>query len=177
MSTLILNRVRGVVLADLVVVVLGALAVTTALGYGLLTAEGEIGPGFLPAVAGGVMAVAAGLDAVRNLARPTTEDDTTEDGTVKKTADADVDIHGHDAATRPRQLWMVIALVVATVALVGIVGFLLAFALLVVTCAVLVERRRLIPSLVTAALVVAGVWLVFVLGLGIPLPTGLFAVR
>lgn len=176
MSAVILTRVRGVVLAELVVVVLGAIAVTTALGYGLLTAEGEIGPGFLPAVAGGVMALAAGLDAVRNLARSSTEDDTA-DHTVARTADADVDIHGRDAATRRRQLWMVICLVVATVALVGVLGFLLAFALLVVACAVLVERRRLVPSLVTAALVAAGVWLVFVLGLGIPLPTGIFAVR
>lgn len=172
MSALVLTRVRGVVLAELVVVVLGAIAVTTALGYGLLTAEGEIGPGFLPAVAGGVMALAAGLDAVRNLARPPAEEDT-----VQETAGSEVDIHGRDAATRRRQLWMVICLVVATVALVAVLGFLLAFALLVVACAVLVERRRLVPSLVTAALVAAGVWLVFVLGLGIPLPTGLFAVR
>ncbi|MDQ4115263.1 MAG: tripartite tricarboxylate transporter TctB family protein [Actinomycetota bacterium] len=168
---MILNRVRGAVLAELVVVVLGAVAVTIAFGYGL-TVEGEIGPGFLPVMAGGVMALAAGFDAVRNLGRPTTEDDT-----VEKTVDPDVDIHGRDAATRRRQLWMVIGLVVATVALVGALGFLLAFALLVVACAVLVEHRRLIPSLVTAALVAAGVWLVFVLGLGIPLPTGFFAVR
>lgn len=170
MSTVALSRVPGVVVFELILAAIGAAAVTTAIGYGITTDEGEIGPGFLPVVAGAILAVAVIVDAVRKLA-------TQDDAPAIADGGDDLDIYGRDGATRQRQLWMVTGLTTATVALVGILGFLFAFALLVISCAVLVEHRRLVPSIVTAVLVVAGVWLVFVLGLGIPLPTGFLTVR
>jgi hypothetical protein len=196
---------RGGLAASAVLAAIGVAALVGGLGYGVTVEGGEIGPGFLPALAGTLVAVFAVLDLVGRLRRrsdrPTQAElilDTAsrpEDGVVlgdrldpgapttstqsihsplAADDDADgVDILGRTQRQRNRMLAVVLGLVVATLALVQVVGFLLAFVLLLFVVAVFVERRRVLPSALVA--IAAGVvtYAVFVALLSVPLPRGL----
>jgi putative tricarboxylic transport membrane protein len=58
---------RGGLIASAVLAVLGVAAVLGGLGYGVTVEGGEIGPGFLPVLSGGLVAVFAVLDLVGRL--------------------------------------------------------------------------------------------------------------
>ncbi|KQO84612.1 MULTISPECIES: tripartite tricarboxylate transporter TctB family protein [unclassified Frigoribacterium] len=58
---------RGGLIASIVLAVIGGSAVSAGLGYGVTVEGGEIGPGFLPVLAGGLVAVFAVLDIVGRL--------------------------------------------------------------------------------------------------------------
>jgi putative tricarboxylic transport membrane protein len=58
---------RGGLIASAVLAVLGVAAVLGGLGYGVTVEGGEIGPGFLPVLSGGLVAVFAILDLVGRL--------------------------------------------------------------------------------------------------------------
>jgi hypothetical protein len=88
----------------------------------------------------------------------------------------DVDIYGRTAATRARQLVVVVSSLVVAVLLVPVLGFLVAFLLLSVFISAVVERRRWLPSLVISLVAVLAVYAVFVLFLEVPLPTGLLGI-
>lgn len=196
---------RGGIAASAVLAAVGVAALLGGLGYGVTVEGGEIGPGFLPAMAGGLVAVFAVLDLVGRLRRrsdrPTQAElilDTAsrpEDGVVlgdpldpgaPSTStqsihsplladdDADgVDILGRTQRQRNRMLAVVLGLVVATLVMVQVVGFLLAFVLLLFVVAVFVERRRVLPSALVALAAGAVTYAVFVALLSVPLPQGL----
>lgn len=194
---------RGGLAASVVLAVLGVAAVLGGLGYGVTVEGGEIGPGFLPVMAGGLVAVFAVLDTVGRLrgrrdapsqaelitattsrpeggvalADPTDPGAaTTSTQSVHHPVDADgdeVDIFGRTQRQRNRMLAIVLGLVVATLVMVQVVGFLLAFVLLLFVIAVFVEHRRVLPSAVVAVAAGAVTYGIFVLLLRVPLPTGL----
>ena len=60
---------RGGIAASAVLAAVGVAALLGGLGYGVTVEGGEIGPGFLPAMAGGLVAVFAVLDLVGRLRR------------------------------------------------------------------------------------------------------------
>jgi putative tricarboxylic transport membrane protein len=62
---------RGGLIASVVLAVLGVAAVVGGIGYGVTVEGGEIGPGFLPAFSGGLVALFALLDLVGRLRRRT----------------------------------------------------------------------------------------------------------
>jgi len=195
---------RGGLAASAVLAAIGSVALVGGLGYGVTVEGGEIGPGFLPAMAGGLVAVFAVLDLVGRLRRrpdrpsqaelildtPSRPDDgivlgdpldpgapTTSTQSIHSplaTDDDDgVDILGRTQRQRNRMLAVVLGLVVVTLAMVQVVGFLLAFVLLLFVVAVFVEHRRVLPSALVA--VAAGVvtYAIFVALLRVPLPQGL----
>ncbi|MBD8702702.1 tripartite tricarboxylate transporter TctB family protein [Frigoribacterium sp. CFBP 13712] len=195
---------RGGLAASAVLAAIGSAALVGGLGYGVTVEGGEIGPGFLPAMAGGLVAVFAVLDLVGRLRRRPDRPSQAElildtrsrpdDGIVLgdpldpgapttstqwihsplATDDDDgVDILGRTQRQRNRMLAVVLGLVVVTLAMVQVVGFLLAFVLLLFVVAVFVEHRRVLPSALVA--VAAGVvtYAIFVALLRVPLPQGL----
>jgi putative tricarboxylic transport membrane protein len=198
---------RGGLIASAVLAVLGVGAVLGGLGYGVTVEDGEIGPGFLPVMAGGLVAVFAILDLVGRLRRRsdlptqaelilnTVDDDFADEdlrdtihpandpgaaststqsiNTVKRDA---VDIFGRTQLQRNRMLAVVIGLVILTLLAVQVVGFLIAFVLLLFVVAVFVERRSLLPSALVALAAGAVTYGIFVVLLRVPLPQGFLGI-
>jgi len=90
--------------------------------------------------------------------------------------DDDVDIFGRTAKTRSRQLVVVFVALVVALLLVPVLGFLVSFFVLSLFISGVVERRPWVPSAVISFCAVALVYVVFVLFLSVPLPTGLIGI-
>ena len=179
--------VAGTILTALIAV-LGASAVAGGFGYGALLEEGRIGPGFLPILAGATVAVCAALDVVFRLRKRRAEpvaqtvpghpaDDTATavplaDGEVTAVPASDLDIFGRTQQQRNRMLVIVIAMTVATLVLVPLLGFLLSFGLLLIAISVLVEKRKLVPSVLVTVVALAVAYGIFAIVLRVPLPVG-----
>lgn len=162
---------------------LGAYVLYGAIGYGLLVQTNRVGPGMLPAVAGGLLMVVAAVRLVITLrGRPAPHDrglarvaESFAPGATHHQAQ-DVDIFGRTAAQRATQLRTVLLALVATLLLVPVVGFLGAFLALSVFISRGVEKRPWVPSVVISLVSVALVYAVFVLFLSVPLPGGLLEI-
>jgi putative tricarboxylic transport membrane protein len=93
------------------------------------------------------------------------------------TADANaVDIVGRTQKQRNRMLAVVIGLTILTLLAVQLVGFLIAFVLLLFVIAVFVEKRKIVPAVAVALSAGAVTYAVFVLLLRVPLPQGLLGI-
>jgi putative tricarboxylic transport membrane protein len=178
---------------NIVVIGLGIAAVVIAAGYGFLDEDGRIGPGFLPIITAALMAFFAAVNLVtsRRKSAHTLESvveeripglDThaaahQEAGPPAHPAgDEDIDIYGRSQHQRNRMLWTVIAIVIATVLLVPLLGFMVAFAAMLVVVAVAVERRKILPSLVVSLITLGATYAIFVLFLRVPLPQGILGI-
>lgn len=170
-----------------VIISLGIAATAMGAGYGVLGDDGRIGPGFLPTVAGALMAIfaavnvltsgrkqAATLDSVMEERIPGI--DRGEDSASGSANGADLDIYGRTQRQRDRMLWTVIGIVLATVVLVPLLGFMLAFAAMLLVIAVVVERRKILPSVMVSVLTLAATYAIFVLFLRVPLPQGILGI-
>jgi putative tricarboxylic transport membrane protein len=203
----VITAQRGGLIASVVLAVIGVAAVLGGLGYGVTVEDGEIGPGFLPVLSGGLVAVFAILDVVGRLRRrsdlptqaelilDTVGDDYENDdlrdtvhpandpgaaststqsiNTLKRES---VDIFGRTQKQRNRMLAVVIGLVILTLLAVQVVGFLIAFVLLLFVVAVFVERRSLLPSALVALAAGAVTYGIFVVLLRVPLPQGFLGI-
>lgn len=177
---------------DALLVAVAVGAVVSGVGYGLTDEEGRIGAGFLPAICGAVLLACAVVDGVaqaRRLRHQTRDDVSIPDpagvGNAAVAADLgpepggpmpeqpDVDVLGRTNDERKRMLAAVLGLVLVTVLIVPVVGFITAFALMLVAIAVLVEKRRLLPAVLVSASVLGAIYAVFALFLSVPFPTGL----
>lgn len=169
--------------------VVGLVFAATSFGYGVLLEGGRVGPGLLPLVAGGLLAVLGTTQFVvlaGRLRRARAEADTGPGPEVRSgrpdaaapvaagDADSDRDLLGRTAKDRLRNLAVVAASIVVTIALVPLLGFLLAFGLLMLLISTVVERRRFLPSALTTLVSVAAIYVVFEILLRVPLPLGLF---
>lgn len=174
-----------------VIMALGLAAAAMGAGYGVLDDDGRIGPGFLPTVAGALMAFFAAVNVVTSGRKPTaTLDSVVEDqipgidhgevppvpGMDGNADSGDLDIYGRTQRLRDRMLWTVIGIVLATVVLVPLLGFMLAFAAMLLVIAVVVERRKFLPSVMVTVLTLAATYAIFVLFLGVPLPQGILGI-
>lgn len=172
--------------ANGVIIALGLAAAVTGAGYGFLGEDGRIGPGFLPAIAGALMAVFAVVNVVTSGRKQNaTLESVVEDRipgldhaeATELTADGDdLDIYGRTQRQRDRMLWTVIGIMLATVLLVPLLGFMLAFAAMLVVVAVVVERRKILPSIAVSVVTLAATYAVFVLFLRVPLPQGILGI-
>jgi putative tricarboxylic transport membrane protein len=167
----ILHRLvrAGDVVASTVLTLLGVVAAAAGLGYGAFVDGGRVGPGYVPLFAGVLLAglgAAMLVLAVRSVAGAGT-------GGADPDAEPGADIFGRTHRQRMRILWSVLGLTLLAVVLVPYVGFLVAFGLLVLIVSVLVEGRRVLPSLAVTVATVAVTYGVFGLFLQIPLPVGL----
>lgn len=170
-----------------VIIALGIAATVTASGYGILGDDGRMGPGFLPAAAGSLMAVFAAVNAVTSGRKPSATLESVveeripgidhEDAPKDLGADSnDRDIYGRTQRQRDKMLWTVIGIILATVLLVPLLGFMLAFAAMLIVVAVVVERRKILPSIAVSAVTLAATYAVFVMFLRVPLPQGILGI-
>jgi putative tricarboxylic transport membrane protein len=192
----VITAQRGGLIASAVLAIIGVAAVLGGLGYGVTVEGGEIGPGFF-----GILDV---IGRLRNRNdRPTQAelildtvgerfDDehggytvlpandsgaaTTSTQTLGMGKREAVDIFGRTQKQRNKMLGVVIGLVILTLLAVQVVGFLIAFVLLLFVVAVFVERRALLPSILVALIAGAVTYGIFVVLLRVPLPQGFLGI-
>ena len=184
------------------------IAVEEAVAYGFLTAVGgyafinafdypifnegnRIGPGLLPAIFGGLIAVISAVLLVLTLtghrarhdhglaevAQSVAPDNLVGSGSAETAdpdaeADGDVDIFGRTAAQRMRQLQMVTVALIVALLLVPLVGLLGALALFCLFASIVVERRPWLSSVLITGVSITVIYLVFSVLLEVPLPAG-----
>jgi putative tricarboxylic transport membrane protein len=151
-----------------VLTLLGVGVAWASLDYGLTLENGQVGPGLMPAVSGVLLAALGVALLVRTRGAGPTEAATEEDD--------EVDIHGRTRPARIRQLWIVFALLLATIVAVNVLGFLVAFGGFVLVVSTWVERRRVLSSLALTATACAVIYAVFVVFLRVPLPPGVLGI-
>jgi putative tricarboxylic transport membrane protein len=161
---------------------LGIVAAIIGWGYGVTQDNGQVGAGFLPVALGIIMALLAGADVVLTLLERRPSRPLDELGTLAAEVDAvpdsvdevpDVDALGRTQRQRNRMLLIVSGLLVGALLLVPVLGLLLSLGLLMAAVAIVVERRRVVPSLIITAVAVGVFHLVFAVLLRVPLPTGM----
>lgn len=156
---------HGEALTYAAVTAVGAFAALYGRQYGLTTEDGEVGPGMIPVVAGGLL-FGLGLCLLVRCLRSGPNVDDAEPG--------DKDILGRTDADRVRHLWIVFGLLFLAINLVGILGLVAAFGLFVLAVFVAVERRPVLASVAITVCACAFVQVVFGIFLRVPLPEGLF---
>lgn len=176
-------KVAGIAFTAILAAV-GVAAVLGGLSYGAFGEEGRIGPGFLPVMAGALVALFAISDVVSRMRAKRHLVDEREllldaESAAELEAEAvvpDVDIFGRNQKQRNLQLVAVVGILIATLLLVNLIGFILAFGVLLVVTAVFVEKRKLLPSLLVAIVALGVAYLVFGVLLRVPLPQGLLGI-
>ena len=146
-----------------VLFLVGLYAVVMGLGYGVTNDEGLVGGGMVPTGAGLVLTVLGGyllVMALRADEGPRVERDETPD------------IHGRTETERVHHLWQVFGLLLVTILLIELLGFITAFAAFLLVTATIIERRPFLPSLLLVVIGAATVYVLFVQLLRVPLPTG-----
>jgi hypothetical protein len=168
----------------------GGYAFVTAFDYDLFNEGHRVGPGLIPAVVGGLIAVISGVLLVLTLTGRRTRHDHglaevaqsvvadiadepgPTDGDGQDGAAGDLDIFGRTAAQRMRQLRMVIVALVVSLLLVPLLGLLVALGLFCLFASIVVERRPWLSSVLITATSVAVVYGLFAVFLEVPLPAG-----
>jgi putative tricarboxylic transport membrane protein len=170
--------------ASIVLALIGIAAVLGGVGYGMFVDGGEVGPGFLPVFAGALVALFAAIDvagrlrrrrphdAIHEVVAPEVDEELRAD--LAAAEQTDLDIFGRTQRQRTRMLAIVVGILVATLLLVQVLGFIPAFGLMLFVVAVFVERRKWLPSLAVTLITCAVVYLLFVTFLRVPLPEGVF---
>ena len=148
---------------------LAALGVAFAIGgtrYGVFGEGSRIGPGFMPLVAGVllvVFGVIIGVQATLHRGRvPSHAAQNTQEGGVEGEEEA-------GAST----VAVAFGLMLVTVLLIPVLGFLLSFGLLILALVTFVEREGWVRGLLLSVGAIAVTWLTFVVFLEIPLPPGI----
>lgn len=148
-------------------VVVGAAFAFGGLGFQVFGEGGRIGPGFMPFMAGSLVAVfgvMVGAKALLKSRRPA--GDAREESPTE-----DPDDSGGGST---RTVGVVFAMTLAAILLTGLAGFLPAFGLLVFALARFVEKGGVAISVALGVGAAVVAWCVFVLFLNIPLPMGVF---
>jgi putative tricarboxylic transport membrane protein len=149
---------------SLALVALAVAAAIIGLGYGVID-DGRIAGGFLPVATATVVVVTGLLDARGRL-----RDKSVEVGSPKSA----LDIFGRTQKTRDRQLVVVVFMVAGGLLLIDFIGFLGAFAVLILAISLLVEKKKPITTFLVTAGTILATYLVFDVFLEVPLPLGIF---
>jgi hypothetical protein len=160
---------RAEVAVPALLALLGVAALMAGFGYGLTDDRGQVGTGFLPVVAGGALAVLAVAEVISARRRQAAEPAQA----ATETPEPDIDIQGRTPGQRVRILATVLGLVILTVALVPVLGFLLSFAGLLFVITMAVERMGVLKSAAVTVITIAVIWFVFAQFLSVPLPQGM----
>ena len=162
---------------------LGAAAAIGGWGYGVAQDNGQIGPGFLPVALGAIIAVLAIVDTAsivlrrepghpaEQLTGVEAEANAAAIDTVEESAD--IDALGRSQRQRNRMLLVVGGMLLGALLLVPVLGLLISLGVLMLTIAIVVERRPIISSVIVSVVAVGIVHLIFGVLLNVPLPTGL----
>lgn len=147
-------------------VALGVAFAIGGIGYGVFGEGSRIGPGFMPFVAGVllvVFGVMIGVEAVLHRGRvPSRTLQYMQEGS----AEGDEEESGRTVA-------VAFGLMLVTVLLIPVLGFLLSFGLLILALVAFVEREGWLRGILLSVSAIAVTWLTFVVLLEIPLPPGI----
>jgi putative tricarboxylic transport membrane protein len=157
--------------ANIALATLGVAAVIIGAGYGVFDEGGRVGPGFMPVLAGSLMALFGLLDLGLSWRRGAATVDPGDAGQNAQCTEQR-DVRGRTSRQRQQQLWVVFGLILLALLLVPALGFLISFGLLLFVCSCAVERQGLLPSLLVSVVSVAVIYGIFVTFLSVPLPTG-----
>jgi hypothetical protein len=165
-----------------VLVSLGVVMAILSVDYELVGKRGLIRPGFMPFLAGSLMALfgaAVGLTALRRRRLSVVQERQTAESESLRPAPAAARLEmAPEGASRvsaqSRRVMVVFGATLATILAAPVIGFVLAFGLLVFVLLAIVEREPLWLGLLISVLASAGTWLIFVYFLRIPLPSGIF---
>ncbi|WP_349426060.1 tripartite tricarboxylate transporter TctB family protein [Microbacterium sp. LWS13-1.2] len=158
-----------------VVGLIGIAIIAGSLRY-IWVADGRIGPGFLPGLAGlAVLASAAAIALHRTAPVAAVHAEAiaaVERGEAEERRAATVDVEA--GRLRPaHRILIVLAIIIATVLVIPIIGFALACTLMVFVVTFFVEKRSILASSMTAAVTGLLLWGVFTQLLMVPLPAGI----
>ncbi len=128
------------------------------MSYGIFGEGSRIGPGFMPFAAGVLLVVFGAMIGVAGLLR-SVEPPGEEDGPP------DEDAQG-------RSVGLAFGMMLVTILLIPVLGFLLSFGLLILTLITFVEGEGWMRGVLFSAGAVVVTWVTFVLLLDIPLPSG-----
>lgn len=180
-----MRRHGGDLLFSAALVVLGLAVAVGAVGYNLVGNGGRIAPGFTPFVAGLALTGFAAWAFAETRARsrrtvaaparqqPQSGPSRGAEEPVEEPADTTRGPIGPSTAVNAeRRAVLVFALLLATIALTFVTGFLLAFGLLILTLLWYVEREKPWLAVLVSVAAVLVAWLVFVQFLQVPLPGG-----
>lgn len=187
-----------------ILALVGLVAVLMGLGYGFIGDNGQVGPGFMPVLTGAFILVAslaeigrlflapqdgsgAGLGGVAEelsaeaaaaqaAARSELGQDADGQGSGGQQADEERDVFGRTAKQRNRTVPLVFAIILGAVLLTQVLGMLLSLALMMFVIVFLIEKKPLVPSLLTSLAVLAAAYLIFAVMLGVPLPQGMLGI-
>lgn len=170
----------------------GGYAFLTAFEYAIFNEGNRVGPGLVPAILGGLIALISGTLLVLTLLGHRTRHDhglaevaqsvvgdapgPAAPGAVDPDTGSELDIFGRTAAQRMRQLKMVTVALVVALLLVPLLGLLGALGLFGLFASIVVERRPWLSSLVITGVSVAVVYFVFAVFLEVPLPAGVIGI-
>jgi putative tricarboxylic transport membrane protein len=129
--------------------------------YGVFGEGGRIGPGFMPFAAGSLLVLFGAMIGAEGLFRREAEP---RDG---KEASED-----ENNGEQGRSVRIAFGLMLVTILLIPVLGFLVSFGLLILALVTFVEREGWTRGILLSVGSVALTWVTFVLLLEIPLPTG-----
>jgi putative tricarboxylic transport membrane protein len=162
---------RAEVAVPALLALIGVAALIAGIGYGLTDDKGQVGTGLLPVVAGGALAFLAVAEVIS--ARRRQAAGSPQAATETRDPGPDIDIQGRTPGQRVRILATVLGVVILTVALVPVLGFLLSFAGLLFVITMAVERMGVLKSAAVTVITIAVIWFVFAQFLSIPMPQGM----
>ncbi|WP_309080677.1 tripartite tricarboxylate transporter TctB family protein [Zhihengliuella sp.] len=177
--------VSGIV-GNAVLAAVGGAALAGGLGFGVTTEAGLIGPGFLPSVAGALVLVFSLVEIVRlYAARPAAAAPSPSEASSAVAEEAQgtvgdppadgskaLDTFGRTARQQTTAVWKVFGTIGAAVLLVPLLGMIPALGLLVLALGLWVERRPVVPVVLTSVGAMVFAYIVFVRVLHVPVPTG-----
>lgn len=167
-----------------ILLVVGLVAVGMGLNYGFFREDGRIDAGFMPVVTGAFIALASALELVRMYVAPQSSVEGSFMEVVEKVEkEAQQAVGAADpgegeipaiAAKGQRQgaVFIVFAGMGVTILAIQFIGLLLSLGLMVLAILTLVERKPVLRSVIVASVTLLVLWLVFSLGLNVPLPRG-----
>lgn len=179
-----------------ILAVLGLVAVVMGLGYGFIGENDQIGPGFMPVLTGAFILVASLAEIGRLLFGPkdkasaglggVAEELSAEASAAQQAAHGEsetrnedgeeVDTFGRTAKQRRRTVPLIFAVVLAAILLTQVIGMLLALTVMMFAIVVFIEKKPLLPSMLTSLAVLGAAYLIFVQMLGVPLPQGVLGI-
>lgn len=174
------------IIGTAIVGLVGAAALVTGWGYGFLQESGEVGAGFLPVVTGGFIFLASLAELIRMYyfsqasdpgfmsVAEKAEKDAQAAMTDNRAPAAQTDADDDDAAEQHNLTTIkVFGLLLAALLLIPAIGLLLSLSAMVLIIVLWVERKPLVPAIVTAAAVLGLAYLIFIVLLNVPLPQGM----
>lgn len=138
------------------------------MGYPLYSRQGALGPGFATLAAGAALFIGSALVLVRpHLPGDEVPGECDSDGPTS--------LVGRARNVVLNKAFQVFVGVITAVLATPYIGMLEAFAVLALFLLLVIEREKLVTGLVTTVVATLVMYLVFVDGLGIPLPSGVLA--